>query len=268
VYFAHIYTLLVAHPTIIPILTAHPLHSLFHPAGPLLGSAPLPSDYVPPDFVQDGPGVFERYSQGLRGTAISYELAGQKHKKGKEIVKEKVESRMNMLGMDENARRRYRRKEMKDAKAREDALQMEDENGAGPSGAAAFVVDDAEEDQGGDENELIRALGEYDGGGVMTADLIAMTAKWGSRLRLRCTDDEIYFRLTGSYQKVGTVVFPQISAHDLQNSKLTPIVLHVLSLSARSREKGIAAVELGPAVGANQGSIHHYMKVLCSLGLW
>jgi hypothetical protein len=46
------------------------------------------------------------------------------------------------------------------------------------------------------------------------------------------------------------------------------VVFHILQLAARSREKGITAIELGPLVGASQGSMHYYMKVLLALGLW
>lgn len=44
--------------------------------------------------------------------------------------------------------------------------------------------------------------------------------------------------------------------------------MHTLQLSARARETGITAVELGPIVGASQGSIYYYMKVLIDAGLW
>ena len=45
-------------------------------------------------------------------------------------------------------------------------------------------------------------------------------------------------------------------------------MFHVLQLAARSREKGMSAVELGPAVGTGQGSLHYFMKVLTDRGLW
>ncbi|KAI9634557.1 uncharacterized protein MKK02DRAFT_9015, partial [Dioszegia hungarica] len=93
---------------------------------------------------------------------------------------------------------------------------------------------------------------ELGGDPVDKTDLAGLAAKWGSRLRIRCTDDEVYFRLTGSHQKI---------------PKLTLPVLHMLQLAARSREKGITAIELGPMVGASQGSTFYYMKVLTDAGL-
>ncbi len=45
-------------------------------------------------------------------------------------------------------------------------------------------------------------------------------------------------------------------------------MFHTLSLAARSREKGITSIELGPMVGTSQGSMHYFMKVLVDMGLW
>ena len=55
-----------------------------------------------------------------------------------------------------------------------------------------------------DEPTLIRVLGRDDGdrqSPVRKDDYVGLVEKWGARARLRCTDDEIYFRLTGTHQK-------------------------------------------------------------------
>lgn len=44
--------------------------------------------------------------------------------------------------------------------------------------------------------------------------------------------------------------------------------MHTLQLAARSRDKGITAIELGPMIGASQGSLYYYMKVLVEQGIW
>ncbi|EIW72900.1 hypothetical protein TREMEDRAFT_26114 [Tremella mesenterica DSM 1558] len=84
------------------------------------------------------------------------------------------------------------------------------------------------------------------------SDLPGLLTKWGTRLRVRCVDDEIYSRLTGLPHKI---------------SKITPVVFHILQITAKCREKGITAIELGPLVGASQGSMFHYMKTLVNLKL-
>lgn len=48
----------------------------------------------------------------------------------------------------------------------------------------------------GSEGEVLLTFVDADG------DLSGLLEKWGNRLRIRCTEDEIYYRLTGSHQKV------------------------------------------------------------------
>lgn len=45
------------------------------------------------------------------------------------------------------------------------------------------------------------------------------------------------------------------------------MIFTYLQLSARSREKGISALELGPLTQTNQKSVFHYIRVLVQLGL-
>jgi hypothetical protein len=193
-----LYTLLIDHQAIIPILTTYPIPGSSNPEQPLLGSEPLPADYVPPSFTRDDVSYSDWYDQRKRGTAMSFELAGQPYKTGKQLLQDK-----------------------KDKKTREQDLTRENTVEANPgehSGKTQAVKNGREDDIGvgpsgmDDKEEVIverdywRPLGEYDNTEgdrlVKTADLKGMMGKWGSRLRLRCTDDEIYYRLTGSYQKV------------------------------------------------------------------
>lgn len=58
-----------------------------------------------------------------------------------------------------------------------------------------------------DSHDLIRILCEDDGAQkkgdkVSIEDYEALSAKWEDRLRIRCTEDEIYFRLTGQHERV------------------------------------------------------------------
>ncbi|GMK60020.1 hypothetical protein CspeluHIS016_0902370 [Cutaneotrichosporon spelunceum] len=105
-----------------------------------------------------------------------------------------------------------------------------------------------------DGTELFTFLGEDDGGDppVKTADLRALMERYPDRVRMRCVDDEVYYRLTGSRQRI---------------PRITPMIFTYLQLSARSREKGISALELGPLTQTNQKSVFHYIRVLVQLGL-
>lgn len=57
-----------------------------------------------------------------------------------------------------------------------------------------------------DQQQLLRFLDDDDGGDgedrVQVSDFARLVEKWGSRLRIRATDQEIYFRLTGSHDRV------------------------------------------------------------------
>jgi hypothetical protein len=54
------------------------------------------------------------------------------------------------------------------------------------------------------QNELFRTIEGDDGGNppVNTGDLTGLLERYPSRIRLRGTDDEIYYRLTGSRKRV------------------------------------------------------------------
>ena len=248
-YFAHIFALLASNPSIQLILTTCPLEPVDGPF--LLGTAALPADYQLHGDADRNVDVETLYEQGIRGRQLAFRLAGQDFKSDKETM---VDNR--------EARRQTARKRKKVGNV--------DENGAGPSGAG--LTDDGV----ASETPQIVTLWKYieaDDGGlgedrVPRSDFKRLLAKWGSRLRIRATDDEIYYRLVGSHHKVcATRLFVDPFPDFLQNPKVTPVVFHVLQLAARTREKGITAIELGPAAGASQGSLHYYMKVLGTLGL-
>ncbi|KAL1410906.1 hypothetical protein Q8F55_001849 [Vanrija albida] len=104
------------------------------------------------------------------------------------------------------------------------------------------------------ERELFTVLGDDDAGTppVAKTDLGALLQRYPQRVRIRCTDDEIYYRLTGSRRKI---------------PKISPMIFLFLQLAARSREHGVTALELGPMTGSTQNSVYHYLKVLVQLGL-
>ncbi|OWZ69264.1 hypothetical protein AYX15_00114 [Cryptococcus neoformans] len=109
-----------------------------------------------------------------------------------------------------------------------------------------------------DSHDLIRILCEDNGAQrkgeeVSIKDYEALSAKWGDRLRIRCTEDEIYFRLTGQHERL---------------SSLTADNFQVLQLIAMSRENGIALIDLDSSSGLEKvENIHARVDVLTDLGL-
>ncbi|OWZ70764.1 hypothetical protein AYX14_03820 [Cryptococcus neoformans] len=109
-----------------------------------------------------------------------------------------------------------------------------------------------------DSHDLIRILCEDNGAQrkgeeVSIKDYEALSAKWGDRLRIRCTEDEIYFRLAGQHERL---------------SSLTADNFQVLQLIAMSRENGIALIDLDSSSGLEKvENIHARVDVLTDLGL-
>lgn len=67
-----------------------------------------------------------------------------------------------------------------------------------------------------DGESLIRPLRLNDGEGA--SDLRSLEEKWGSRLRLQCSDDEIFHRLTGTHQRVCEDAWmPKLTGIELQD---------------------------------------------------
>lgn len=181
--FAYIYTLLCQHPSIRIAISTYPLGSTGESLQ--LGSAPLPADYSPPEAAVEVD-FNQLYSEGKRGREMAFHLAGEQHKTSKEAVAVKrADQERNRLG-------------------KRAAAQGEDAKGKGKGGQKGL-----DQIKGEDGTVLFTFLDEDDaelgGDPVDKTDLAGLAAKWGSRLRIRCTDDEVYFRLTGSHQKVRTV---------------------------------------------------------------
>lgn len=156
---------MVRHPSIRVSISTVPLAAQDKTVR--LGSAPLPEDYEAPSAVRDDVDITKLYRQGVKGRALAYHLFGQESKTSQEVAAEK------RAAYDEN-----RAKGGKTARPK-------------PNKKDKQVNKEAEE-------QLIRDIRADDGGGIARSDLDGLSVQWGSRLRLRCTDDEIYFRLTGS----------------------------------------------------------------------
>jgi hypothetical protein len=173
--FAFFYTLLCQHPSI--RICTYPLPAA--DGSVQLGTAPLPADYTPP-LDADDVDVERMYREGKRGREVAFHLAGEEHKTSKGAVKEK---------------------KLEQEQARLERRQAQEH---GPLSARTEL----EQVRGEDDAVLFTTLegddGELGGKPVERTDLAGLAEKWGNRLRIRCTDDEIYFRLTGSHQKVSS----------------------------------------------------------------
>ena len=205
-----------------------------------VGTAPLPQDSITSTLARGDNVGDELVKDNARGRELAFQLAGKEFRSSKEAMKDKK---------DEQQRAKNKRKA---AQTGEDGTEIEEEE------PLEELWTEIVEDDGGQEGDK-----------VLKTDLQSLSAKWGSRLRIRATDDEIYYRLVGQTERVGQV---QYSLEHLltvsQNPRITAIIFHILQITARSRERGITTIELGPATGTSQGSLHYYMKVLTGLGLW
>jgi hypothetical protein len=115
------------------------------------------------------------YQSGIRGRALAFHLAGQEYKSNAQAVGDRRDAqKANAAAIKTAAQRKVL--EAKKTTSPEDGL----------------IVD----------------LEVDDGDGIAKEDLNGLAQRWGSRLRLRCTDDEIYYRLTGSHQKVRSAHVP------------------------------------------------------------
>ncbi|OCF33220.1 hypothetical protein I316_04961 [Kwoniella heveanensis BCC8398] len=232
-YFSHLWTLLCAHPSIQVLLTTEPI---LLPGGTTeIGTAPLPEGWQFPQHVSRGDvDLTTLYKEGVRGRQLAFLLAGQEFRTDREAIQDKREAQKKKAQKTKQAT-------LKKKKADESDVGEGNEIKVEPGGAGLLRVLKVDDSQEGDSSIP-----------VLRTDYRRLSEKWGARLRIRCADDEIYYRLTGSHQKI---------------NKITSTVFHVLQLAAMSREKGITAIDLGPLVGASQGSMHYFMKVLVNLGL-
>jgi hypothetical protein len=186
--FVYIYTLLITHPSVRVVLATYPLPT---PEGKyLLGTAPLPDDFNPPDATLADVDISAMYREGVRGRQLAYHLAGEEYLTSKQAIEEKKVQQLKA---------RLEGKKLAKGKGKAESRNRDGEE---------TPLVDADEVKT-EESDLITYVDTDDGGQgedkVLKSDLRGLTAKWGSRLRLRCTDEEIYFRLTGSHQKVNTL---------------------------------------------------------------
>ncbi|WWC87968.1 uncharacterized protein L201_002870 [Kwoniella dendrophila CBS 6074] len=236
-YFTHLWTLLCDHPSIQIIITNEPI---LLPGGTTeLGTAPLPEGWIPPQGIQANVDISTLYKEGLRGRQIAFMLAGQEFRSDKQAIQDKKEAQRKKAKKAKEAT--LKRNKIKDKQNTDDEDGNNNQVKVDPSGEGILRVLHIDDSQEGDSSQP-----------VPKKDLRRLWEKWGARLRIRCTEDEIYYRLTGSHAKI---------------NKITSTVFHVLQLAAMAREKGITAIDLGPLVGASQGSMHYFMKVLVQLGL-
>jgi hypothetical protein len=112
------------------------------------------------------------YLNGIKGRQLAFHLAGMEYKSNAEAV----QARREVLKL--NARTERSAALRKERDERKKLSQVSPEDG------------------------LIWDLEVDDGGGIVKEDLNGLAQQWGSRLRLRCTDQETYYRLTGSHTKV------------------------------------------------------------------
>jgi hypothetical protein len=176
-YFAYIFRLYAVNPVLQIVLTTHPIPTS---GGTVhLGTEPLPEGNLPAGH--GAVDVSSLYSQGLRGRELAAYLAGEEFVSSKGAIQAAKEAKLKG-GTLKEANKAIRRQQKK---AKTDARKAGGSSGqeAGPSA----------------ESQLIRLVGPDDGD---PADLRGLWARWGSRLRIRCTGEEIYRRLTGSHVKV------------------------------------------------------------------
>lgn len=177
-------------------------HPLPRPDGTiLLGTAPLPDDYVPPAEVALD--IEEMFSKGMRGRQIAYQLAGLEYRTSKQSMQDNKHLLAGRKSEPEAEKKVASGSKVADG-------QGKGKTGKGKQKAASTSTPKTSkvkrEGQGAaDVAPLIRVLVENDGEGEMPipkSDLKALRERWGSRVRIRCTDQEIYYRLTGSHQQV------------------------------------------------------------------
>lgn len=125
--------------------------------------------------MRDDVNITEMYQQGVKGRALAYHLFGEEYTSSKDAINAK-------------------REKIKEQKAK------------GRAKAATTAKKGKKGQISDDLVGLIRDISEDDEMGTSKWDLAGLENRWGSRLRLRCTDDEVYFRLTGSHARVSEII--------------------------------------------------------------
>lgn len=151
-----------------------------------MGDAPLPEGYEIPEATREDVDLDAMYINGIKGRQLAFHLAGMEFKSNAEAVQ---------------ARRDVQKQNA--ATERSSALRKErDEKKKLPQTSI--------------EEGLIWDLEVDDGAGIAKEDLNGLAHRWGSRLRLRCTEQEIYYRLTGSHTKVSLNLLGELTV-ELEN---------------------------------------------------
>ena len=137
----------------------------------MVGTAPVPADGGPHAATSSSVTLDDLVSEGYRGRELAYHIAGKDFQSSRDVI--------------EANREKYRTAPKKKRR------RLEGEDG-----------DEASADLA--QDELWRIIEGDDGEEVPMpiTELAGLTQRWGSRLRLRATDDEIYFRLVGSHSRV------------------------------------------------------------------
>jgi hypothetical protein len=134
-----------------------------------------------PDAVRRDVNISAMYLNGVRGRALAYHLSGEDFKSNAQAVEDRRE------GLKKNALEKSTVAARKEIERKKKLPQPSLEEG------------------------LIRNLEVDDGAGIAKEDLNGLAQRWGSRLRLRCTDEEIYYRLTGTHLKVCRLVLSALT---------------------------------------------------------
>lgn len=162
--FAYIYTILCDHPSINIAISTYPL--LLADGSVHTGTAPLPADYQAPESrARTAQTDFDKlFLGGARGRAVALAYSGF----------EAGPSESQDDGSQKQAKGKHPRSD----------LQITDNDGK-----VLFTL-------------LERDDSMLGGTPVAKNDLVGLMEKWGSRLRIRCVEEETYYRLLGTHQKV------------------------------------------------------------------
>lgn len=198
-YFGYIWGSLAHHPSIEVVLARHPLP---RPDGTvILGTAPLPDDYVPPAEVAFD--IEELYSKGMRGRQIAYQLAGLEYRTSKQSIQDNKQLHAGRKSELEAEKKVAAGVKPAGDKGKTKAVKGKEKAASAPMPKTPRIK--REGPDVADVAPLIRVLADDDGEGdsaILKSDMKGLQERWGSRLRIRCTDQEIYYRLTGSHQQV------------------------------------------------------------------
>ena len=172
-FFAFVWSTLVQHPSVRVIILAYPVSRADGSID--LGTAPLPQDYIVPS---EHGAPSSSSALPAKGRAAAFAAQGDEYRTSKEAISDKREK--SLLS---KAQKKAEKAKLDGAAKKEHAL------GEGAQEVYRVVKD-------------VDRVGEPE---VAKTNLSGLGGKWGSRLRIRCVDDEIYHRLTGSYQKASLV---------------------------------------------------------------